>query len=103
MNMHAVALPITVADIIDEYDHKIATLPEVDSMIMNRHVDHRDEGGLRLGVWRRNEASANPCEPTSKKKIYEIFRVTDTPDWEPAYAFALPVIGIKSWDELSRP
>ena len=28
MNMHAVALPITVADIIDEYDHKIATLPE---------------------------------------------------------------------------
>lgn len=81
---------------------KIATLDGVDSMIMNRHVDHRDEGGLRLGVWRRNEASANPCEPTAKKKIYEVFRLADTPEWEPAFAFALPVIGIKSWDELAR-
>ncbi|HTH50104.1 MAG TPA: DUF5722 domain-containing protein [Candidatus Limnocylindria bacterium] len=81
---------------------KIATLPEVDSMIMNRHVDHRDEGGLRLGVWRRNEASTSPCEPSTKKKIYEVFRLTDTPEWEQAYAFALPIIGIKSWDELKR-
>jgi hypothetical protein len=31
--------------------------------------------------------------------MYEVFRLADTPEWESAFAFALPVIGLKSWSE----
>jgi len=69
-------------------------------MILNRHVDHRDEDGLKLGLWRRNEASAAPSEPAGKKYIYEVFRKADTPEWRKAFAFALPIIGIHNWKEI---
>ena len=83
---------------------KIAGLDTVDSMIMNRHVDHRLEGGLRLGIWRRNETSTDPALPTQKKLLYDVFKATETSAWENAYAFALPVIGITRWAELqSKP
>ena len=35
--------------------------------------------------------------------MYEVFRVADTPEWEMAFAFALPVIGIQRWEELAAP
>ena len=38
--------------------------------------------------------------PEKKKKIYEVFKAADTPEWETAFRFALPIIGIKSWDEI---
>ncbi len=79
---------------------KIAGLDTVDSMIMNRHVDHRLEGGLRLGIWRRNETSTDPALPAQKKLLYDVFKATETAAWENAYAFALPVIGITRWAEL---
>jgi hypothetical protein len=81
--------------------YKTARLDGIDSFILHRHVDHRDEGGLNLGLWRRNESSASPSEPTGKKMICEVFRMADTPEWRKAFAFALPIIGIKSWDELN--
>jgi len=62
-------------------------------------VDYLDEG-LNLGLWRRNEKSASQSEPSEKKMIYEVFREADTPQWKEALAFALPVIGIHSWDEV---
>lgn len=80
--------------------YKVAHIAGLDSFILNRHVDHRDEGGLNLGLWRRNKSSASPAEPAGKKMIYEVFRLADTPQWQRAFAFALPVIGIKSWDQL---
>ena len=33
--------------------------------------------------------------------IYEVFRQADTPQWREAFAFALPVIGIQRWEDLS--
>jgi hypothetical protein len=77
-------------------------LPGIDSFILHRHVDHPAEGGLRLGLWRRNENTSNNAPPFIKKRIYEVFRKADTTDWEAAFAFALPVIGIKSWTEMSQ-
>jgi hypothetical protein len=77
---------------------KVNQLDGIDAFILHRHVDHRDEGGLRLGLWTRKADSAS--DPDRKKKIYEVFRLADTPEWEKAFAFALPIIGIKDWNEI---
>jgi len=78
--------------------YRAAQLSGVDSFILHRHVDHPAEGGLHLGLWRHDDATSSLV----KKPIYEVFRQADTPNWESAFAFALPLIGIKSWDEI-RP
>jgi hypothetical protein len=80
---------------------KASRLDGIDAFILNRHVDHAQEGGLRLGLWTRRKDSI--ATPESKKKIYEVFRLADTPEWEDAFRFALPVIGIHSWDEVAAP
>jgi hypothetical protein len=80
--------------------YRANTIPEIDSFILHRHVDHGDEGGLKLGLWRRNEASRSASEPAAKKKIYDVFLHADTPKWHEAFAFALPVIGIERWEQL---
>ena len=38
--------------------------------------------------------------PDRKKPIYEVFRLADTPDWKKAFNFALPIVGIKDWNEI---
>jgi hypothetical protein len=80
--------------------YRANNIPEIDSFILHRHVDHAAEGGLRLGLWRRNEASGSASEPAAKKKIYDVFLNADTPNWREAFAFALPVIGIERWEQL---
>ncbi|HOX37521.1 MAG TPA: DUF4838 domain-containing protein [Candidatus Brocadiia bacterium] len=77
--------------------HKLRNIPEIDSFILHRHVDHRQEGGLKLGLW--TWAKDSICSPGERKLSYEVFKKADTPEWEKAFEFALPVIGIKSWDE----
>ncbi|MEO5804394.1 MAG: DUF5722 domain-containing protein, partial [Verrucomicrobiota bacterium] len=62
--------------------YKTERLDGIDAFILHRHVDHPSEGGLNLGLWRR--------EPLTKKPIYEVFRAADTPEWKKAFEFALP-------------
>jgi len=75
-------------------------LDGIDSFILHRHVDHAQEGGLMLGLWTHKPGSI--ADSDRKKPSYEVFRLADTPEWEKAFAFALPVIGIKSWNDLGR-
>jgi len=75
-------------------------LLEIDAFILHRHIDHGHEGGLNLGLWRRDTNSPSASAPLSKKPIYEVFRAADTPEWEKAFEFALPIIGIRSWKEI---
>jgi len=77
---------------------KIVNLDGVDAFILHRHVDHPHEGGLNLGLWRRNTSDRNSAAPAAKKKIHEVFRLADTPGWKEAFQFALPVIGWERWD-----
>ena len=81
---------------------KVCRLDGIDSFILHRHVDHAAEGGLNLGLWRRNTSGASPCEPQSKKPIYDVFRAADTSNWEEAFRFALPIIGAKDWRSLEK-
>ena len=78
---------------------KTSRLAGIDAFILNRHVDNAQEGGLNLGLWTRQPGTI--ATPAAKKRIYEVFRAAGTPDWEPAFRFALPIIGIKSWDEVT--
>lgn len=81
---------------------KIRDLDGIDSFILHRHVDHGNEGGLNLGLWTRDKSGKHPAQPLAKKKIYEVFQAADTPAWEEAFRFALPVIGITNWSEIQR-
>jgi len=77
---------------------KCRRLPLIDAFIYHRHVDHAHEGGLRLGLWRNAPESIST--PHSQKMIYPLFVKAGTPAWNEAAAFALPMAGLASWDEL---
>ncbi len=80
---------------------KISRLAGIDAFILHRHVDHQYEGGLNLGLWRRKPDSI--ATPDTKRPIYDCFKAAGTPAQEEAFRFALPVIGVKSWDEVVTP
>ncbi|HTI70564.1 MAG TPA: DUF5722 domain-containing protein [Candidatus Limnocylindria bacterium] len=76
---------------------KIEKLAGVDAFILHRHVDHPHEGGLWLGLRRYQPVNG---EQMPKKKSYECFRLADTPQWKEAFEFALPIVGLKSWNDI---
>jgi hypothetical protein len=63
-------------------------------------VDHAQEGGLLLGLWTHKPGTI--ADPDRKKPSYEVFRLADTTEWEAAFRFALPIIGLTNWAELGR-
>jgi len=78
---------------------KISHMPSIDAFILHRHVDHRDEGGLHLGLWTNRPDGPDPCAPDRKRLIWEVFRLADTDRWQEAFEFAKPIIGVKDWSE----
>jgi Family of unknown function (DUF5722) len=80
---------------------KVARLPGIDAFILHRHVDHQYEGGLNLGLWRRKAESI--ATPDTPRPIYDCFKAAGTPAQEEAFRFALPIVGLKSWDEVIAP
>ena len=79
--------------------HKVRHIPEIDAFMLHRHVDYRGEG-IRVGLWSCKQEGPNRCAPDRKRRIWDVFRLADTPDWQRAFAFAKPIVGIKSWDEM---
>lgn len=77
---------------------KVAALQGVDAFILHRHVDHGQEGGLNLGLWRRKAGSVS--QPDSKKPSWEVFQAAGTDQEEARFRFALPLIGIGDWSEM---
>lgn len=78
---------------------KVAHLDGIDAFILHRHVDHAYEG-LNLGLWTHKPDTIST--PDRHRQMYEPFRLADTPEWEQAFAFALPVVGIRRWEELLK-
>jgi hypothetical protein len=80
---------------------KCQRLPRIDAFIYHRHVDHSQEGGLRLGLWRNIPGSI--ADPQSPKPIYDLFLKAATPQWRQVADELLPITGMKSWDEVMTP
>ncbi len=80
---------------------KISRLAGIEAFILHRHVDHQYEGGLNLGLWRRKADSI--ATPDTTRPIYDCFKAAGTSAQEEAFRFALPVIGVQSWDEIMAP
>lgn len=77
---------------------KIVNLDGIDAFILHRHVDNGGEGGLNLGLWRREPDSV--ATPSTQRPMYDCFKYADTPEWKKHFQFALPIIGIKSWRNI---
>jgi hypothetical protein len=82
--------------------HRASHLPTIDAFMYFTHVSSNDpmSAGLKLGLY-----DWDPNEPVSfkfgkKQHSWDVFRQADTPQWEQAFEFAKPIIGIKSWDEI---
>ncbi|RIQ30986.1 DUF5722 domain-containing protein [Jiangella rhizosphaerae] len=80
--------------------YKIHFLPAIDSFILHRHVDHKHEGGLRLGLWWWDDSRPDPAPPAERKLIHDVFTYIDTERSLEVTEFALDVIGIDDWSEL---
>jgi hypothetical protein len=79
---------------------KVSRMDGIDALIWHRHVDHAQEGGLRLGLWENKPGSI--ADPGRRRMIYDLFKKAGTPQWNAAAKFALPIVGLKSWEELAR-
>lgn len=71
----------------------------IDTFILHRHVDCKNEFGLRLGLWSWDDDSPEDSAPGERKYIYDVFQRIDTNDSLAVTAFALPIIGISDWRE----
>ncbi|MDD6799299.1 MAG: DUF5722 domain-containing protein, partial [Firmicutes bacterium] len=78
---------------------KTAFTDGIEAMIYHRHVDHSGEGDLKFGLW--GASSGNVLQPTEKKEIYTVFRLIDSDlgMTQKIADFALPIIGIASWND----
>lgn len=78
----------------------VAGIDGIDAFILHRHVDHAGEGGLRLGLW-TNRAGA-VSSPDRKRPMYEVFQAAGTAAEDEKFAFALPILGGGTWEEVLR-
>jgi len=79
--------------------YKIRHMPEIDMFQLHRYVDPPPRKRLRFGLWEADPNIRRQSIPIRKRLLYNVFRLADTPQWEEAFAFALPILGFKRWDE----
>jgi hypothetical protein len=82
---------------------KFSRLPSVEGIQYHRRVDNTREGGLFLGLWTTDKTSSSPEVQDYKKKSWEVWQSAGTSTEASTFAFALPIIGVSSWDQTFNP
>ncbi|WP_147304702.1 DUF5722 domain-containing protein [Thermasporomyces composti] len=80
--------------------YKIRFLDTIDAFILHRHVDHKQEGGLRLGLWTWDEERPEGSPPGRRKYVYDVFRLIDTARSTQVTEFAKEIVGIDDWADV---
>ncbi len=75
---------------------KIARLDSILGFQYHNWIDNRHEGGLRIGLRRFPD---DEQQPLGTKPVWDVYRALGTRDEDQACAFALPLIGLKNWNE----
>lgn len=78
---------------------KISGLSSIESWQYHNWIDNRHEGGLRIGLRRFPDDKEDPL---GKKPIWHLYQALGTDREDEACAPYLKVIGISSWDEVTR-
>ena len=78
---------------------KVQAIPEIESFIYHRHVDHPHEFGLHCGLL-AHDGSSNILGIGRTRKIWEVMQKAGTPEEDAAFAFALPIIGRENWNAV---
>jgi hypothetical protein len=76
---------------------KISALPEIHSFEYHNWIDNRQEGGLRIGL---RKFPDDATDPGGKKPIWSLYRALATSDEDLGCAFALPLVGAHSWNDV---
>lgn len=84
------------------YAYKLASKnPYIQAFILHRIVDSKQEqasDGISCGLYHCDENGM----PTTKKKIYDVFKYIDTEQSDTYTKFALPIIGAGSWSQVVK-
>lgn len=76
--------------------------PYIDSLILNRHVDHPVEvsQNINFGLWETDLSDSVGENPSTKKQIWEIFKYIDTNQSTDITKPILNQLGASSWSSL---
>jgi hypothetical protein len=76
---------------------KIESLPEIRTFEYHNWIDHRHEGGLRIGL---RKFPDDATDPGGRKPIWDLYRALGTTDEDRACKFALPLVGVDTWRDV---
>ena len=82
---------------------RFASTPGIDAFILHRHIDHPEEGGLRLGLLRVGKAGDRTAAADRRKPIYRCFRDADTPRRCETFSFARSWIDATPETDVDSP
>ncbi|BAM03953.1 DUF5722 domain-containing protein [Phycisphaera mikurensis] len=67
---------------------RIERMPGIDAFIYHRHVDHRGEHGLKLGLWTEDPDADAPSVPQRARPLHRVFAAAGTDAWPAVYRTA---------------
>ena len=76
--------------------------PYIDSLILNRHVDHPVEvsQNINFGLWETDLSDSTGENPSTKKELWEIFKYIDTNQSTDITQPVLKQLGSNNWSDL---
>ncbi len=82
---------------------KFSRLPSLEGIQYHRRVDNTGEGGLYMGLWTTDKTSTSPEVQDTKKLSWTVWQNAGTANEDNAFAFALPFVGVSTWDQTFNP